>query len=195
MDPMYPLMTIMVSALVGSVSGVFANMLTLKHKLQAQNEYAILMKIWGKAYWLKSRANSLRPTMDTGNPNAPEEKQKRLAAFDKAKGEFDEEMYLNKPFYPDDIYRALKQLGNNAVHEAIEYHFKTASPNDHKYWTDSEASAKKINDFVDQLCDAIRGRIHVTYRFRQGIAYIVKWLVWPLSIIKRPFRRIERAAQ
>jgi hypothetical protein len=166
-----------------------------KHQLQAQNEYAILMKIWDKAYWLKSRANSLRPKHDTGNPNAPEEKQKRLDAFDKAKGEFDEEMYLNKPFYPDGIYQCLRELGNNAVFESIDFHHQTASPNNHKYWADSDASADKINRLVDQLCDAIRCRIHFAYRIRQGIAGIVKRLYLLPSILRRPFRRIESARQ
>lgn len=172
-----PLTTILVSAAVGSVFGVIANAFTLKHRLQAENEYTILMKIWNRAYWLKSRANSLRPKHDSGNPNA--EKQKRLDAFDKAKREFDEEMYLNKPFYPDDIYRCLRGLGNNAAFEAIDYHHGTATAEDQQYWAESDASAEKINRLVDQLCDAIRCRIHgrIVYRGRQTAGWL--WSLLP----------------
>lgn len=190
---MSPLATILVSAIVGSVFTLIVNLFAQKHQLQAQNEYAILMKIWNKAYWLKSRANSLRPKHDTGNPNSPEEKKRRLDAFDRAKVEFDEEMYLNKPFYPDEIHRCLRELGNNAAFEAIDFHHQTASPDDQKYWDDAEASAKKINGLVEELCDTIRCRIHFAYRIRQGIAAIRKRLDWTLSLIKRPFRRIKSA--
>jgi hypothetical protein len=192
---MQPLTTIILSAVVGSVCGVIANVLTLKHQLQAQNEYTILMKIWDKAYWLKSRANSLRPKHDTGSPNAAEEKQRRLAAFDTAKAEFDEEVYLNKPFYPKDIYCCLLELGNSAVYEAIDYYHQNASPDNHKYWADSDASAEKINRLTDQLCEAIRDRIHVAYRFRKRTHAVAKWIDWLLSLIKRLFARREPVHQ
>jgi hypothetical protein len=192
---MSPLTTIIASALVGSVCGIIANLIAQKHQLQAQNEYAILMKIWDKAYRLKSRANSLRPKLDTGSPNAPQEKEKRLAAFDTAKDEFDQEMYLNKPFYPDSIYLCLKELGNNAVFEAIDFHHRTASPDNQKYWADSDASTATINRLVDQLCEAIRRRIHFAYRIRQRVNAVAKWFSMLPSIVLRPFKGIEPARQ
>jgi hypothetical protein len=190
---MSPLTTIIVSAVVGYIAGIF----TLKHRLQAENEYTILMKIWNKAYWLKSRANLLRPKRDSGNPNSPEVKQKRLEAFDNAKREFDEEMYLNKPFYPDDIYQRLKELGNSAAFEAIDFHYQTASPDNKVYWDASDASAEKINDLVDQLCDSIRCQIHgrIMYRFWQFVALNGKSLDWLLSLATRPFKRLKTAAE
>jgi hypothetical protein len=191
---MSPLTTIIVSAVVGYIAGIF----TLKHRLQAENEYTILMKIWNKAYWLKSRANNLRPKNgDTGNPNAPDEKQKRLDAFDEAKDEFDKEMYLNKPFYPDGIYLCLRELGKKAVFEAIDYHHGAASPDNTEYWIASDASAAKINDLVDQLCDSIRCQIHgrIMYRFWQFVALNGKSLDWLLSLATRPFKRLKTAAE
>ena len=54
-----PLSTILVSAFVGEVVAIFTNRIALKHQIQAENKYAILMKIWNRAYWLRSRPRPL----------------------------------------------------------------------------------------------------------------------------------------
>lgn len=152
--------TIILSALVASLTTLFVEKSKLKNRLRLENEYKILMELWAKAYLLKSRANNLRPMHDQHNPDESGEqrKQRRLELFTTAMDDFMNEMYLNKPFYPQRIYDLLNKLRVEAHMEAWGYNEEF--PDTTKYFESAKENTKKINDIVDQLCGVIRRLIH-----------------------------------
>jgi len=158
------ILTIILSALVASVTALFVDKIKLKNRLRLENEYQILMKIWEKVYKVKSKSNSLRPKH--GIPaNSDEKKQERLNYFAKSMDEFKQEMYLNKPFYPQEIHALLDNLRVETHMEAFSFNH-TSPENSRKYWDDAARNTKKINELVDQICNAIRDHIHGHVRLK-----------------------------
>jgi len=190
MDDIGPLTTIIISAFVGAISGIICNVFTLKYRLRAENEYTFLREIWTKAYWLKSKTNRLRPVFDSANSNNAEVKKTRLEEFDAARADYEQVMYLHKPFYPDAIHKLLSELRNAANSEAINYYHEIVTSDDEKYWADAKASAEKIDGLVDEPCDAARCRIHVSamYRIWQRTK---KWIERAVSLFKWPIKALR----
>jgi hypothetical protein len=167
MDPIVTtVLTILLSAFVGSLTALFVERTKVRFRLRTEHEYQILMKLWEKAYLVKSRANSLRPLADTIDPNeSPEDrKARRLQALEDSMIEFEKEIYLNKPFYPEKIHEMLRQLRIEANMEGIEYAETSPYPRDYhylaKYWDNAIENSKKIDALTNQLCDAIRRHVH-----------------------------------
>lgn len=154
---------VVLSPLIGALSALITARIVeqtkLRHRLIVENEYLILARIWKKAYWLKSRAGNLRPVLDHVDPNETEKvrRERRLDLFLKALNRFEEEMFLNKPFYPQEIYPILKDLRSTAINEGLDY--AHASPDAKGYWDESEENTTKINEIVEQLCDLMRSRL------------------------------------
>ncbi|MEX2169240.1 MAG: hypothetical protein WD851_08010 [Pirellulales bacterium] len=160
------MLTVIISAFVGSVTTLFVEKTKLKYRLQVENEYKILMRIWEKAYWLKSRANNLRPLQDRCDlTELPTDRHKRrLGQLENAMNEFEQEMYLNKPFYPQEIHDLLKELKTLADMEGFGYAETSPNRGDHnyrsEYWEEAKKNAANIDGVVDRICNAIQHRIH-----------------------------------
>jgi hypothetical protein len=104
--------------------------------------------------------------LDSVNPDesAADRKNRRLELLEKSMNEFEQEVYLNKPFYPETIHELLLQLRVEAHMEGIQFAQTSPYPRDpnylENYWNNADENCKKINALTDKLCDAIRHNLH-----------------------------------
>lgn len=131
-----------------------------RHDLRLETEYEVLRDLWKKAYWVKSRANVLGQSHES-NPDFDKEevRTKRLTDFEEALEGCSETIFLNKPFYPDDIFAIAKQLADEATLKVQDFAESRSrgpiAPSD-GFWSRHREFESKINDLVEQLCSAIR---------------------------------------
>ena len=131
-------------------------------KLQIEKEFACLEEIWKALVALKTSALSLRPPLDAYDPSESVEKrrERRLKAFSDAWSAFGTLVETNKPFYPSQVYKKLRDLSSVAHGEAIEYHLEDKRAGGSAAYLDAATNNQAaIASGVDDVCDAIRLRV------------------------------------
>jgi hypothetical protein len=134
------------------------------HQMRYQNEFQLLKALSEKIIDLRNSALSLRPVIDSFDPNEPEDerKKRRLDRYFEAGRALYQLSEAQKPFYPEEIYEAVSKLDKTVWKEVVGYkHGSEKSPSfDHKkYWEQAADNAKEITSIVDEVMGLIRKRI------------------------------------
>lgn len=133
------------------------------HEMAFDKEFEILSEVWGRLVDLRNATQSLRPVLDSFDPNEPEEerRRKRLQKFAECYNAFVNTVQKNQPFYPKEIYESLFEIMMIASVEAGEYSFHDPDrrPLDHQYWEEALNNQGRIIKMVDDVCEQIRERI------------------------------------
>lgn len=128
-----------------------------------EQEFNILHELTEKLVSVRDTARSLRPVMDSYDPNEPEEQRKsrRLTTYSDAARDLYKIAEIRQPFYPEEIYKLVKELEKVAWSEAIRY--RHHDPDDPKrfdtYWKEAEENSEKIAALSQGAIDAIRRRV------------------------------------
>lgn len=138
------------------------------HQTRYQNEFVILQDLSEKLVDLRDSALSLRPTVDSFDPNEPEEerKGKRLRRYHEAAMAFYKLYETRKPFYPDEIYDGVRALDKIVWKEVVQYKHGSGKGYDRDYWDKSVANAQEISQMTDKVMDLIRDRIQYWEDFK-----------------------------
>jgi hypothetical protein len=139
---------------------------SLTHRLNLnsfryQREFDILQELTERLVAVRDSARGLRPNVDYDGPNElGEEKKKRLEAFSKAAYSLRSTTENKQPFYPEEIYRLIKDIENVTWSEAIQYHYHDPDkPKPDTYWKQAHENSGRIGDLSQQAIDAIRRRV------------------------------------
>lgn len=129
------------------------------HRVQFETEFTAYREIWKKLVEVKKAVLSLRPVWDSIDPNEDEEsrKRRRLEAFDCAFNPFFQTIDENRPFYPQEVWKELKELATLMHHEAIGYQHNTSAKVE--YWKEAMENSSKIMAKIDVVENAIRHRL------------------------------------
>ena len=129
-------------------------------KTQFDKEFTIYQEIWVLLVDLRSKTLSLRPVMDSVDPNESEDErtQRRLKDFGESFNGFRDSIENNKPFYGHVVYEALNEVFGFCYEESIDYQYKDPGWSK-EYWEKSRESNKIIVDTIDTCCEKIRERI------------------------------------
>ena len=129
------------------------------HRIQFEKEFQIYEEIWSKLLELRNKTLSLRPVMDTYNPNETEEdrKKRRLDDFSEAVNEFTKIFHTQQPFYPQEIFDYLAEIRTITFKEAIGYKNKNIDRDD--YWEEVERNHDRILENIETVLKLIRQRI------------------------------------
>ncbi|MGO2511784.1 hypothetical protein [Marinomonas polaris] len=129
-------------------------------KTQFDKEFTIYQEIWVLLVDLRSKTLTLRPVMDSVDPNESEDDriQRRLKDFGESFNAFRNGIENNKPFYAHAVYEALNNVFGLCYEECVDYQYK--SPGWSKeYWEKSRENNKNIIKAIEQCCEKIRERI------------------------------------
>jgi hypothetical protein len=126
-----------------------------------QNEYHILTSLSEKIVELRDSVLALRPEFEYVDLNESEEERKRR----KLRRYFDagRELYLlfetKKPFFPDQIYKSVKEIDQVAWMEVVQFKNRNETMQiDLCYWEKSREHAEEIKTRAEQIMDLIRLR-------------------------------------
>ncbi len=140
------------------------------HQTRYQNEFQILKDLSEKVIEVRNSALSLRPVIDSINPNETEEerKRKRLERYFDAGRALYQLSETRKPFYPEEIYAGIAKLDKTVWKEVVEYKHgseKNQSFDHKKYWEKAAENSKEIATIVDEVMGLIRKRIQYWEKF------------------------------
>ncbi len=133
------------------------------HQFRYQNEFKILMDLSEKLVALRDATTLLRPIVDSYASQEPEteRKQRRLSEWRTATINFYKKYEAQMPFYPEEIYQAIRELELLTRKEAIEYDLgpEKNKGHDKAYWDSAETNALKISALADKAIQLIRARV------------------------------------
>lgn len=132
------------------------------HTVQFKKEFEIYEELWAKLVELRISTQSLRPILDAYDRNESEEdrKKRRINDFIEKFNDFSIVVEKNRPFYPEDTYKIIKEIAQVARREQIEYRFMKGEIGDYEK---AESNIKIILDKSDEVCESIRRRIDSVY--------------------------------
>lgn len=128
-----------------------------------EQEFTILQELTEKLVAVRDTARSLRPVMDSYDPKESEEERKtrRLNIYSESARDLYKVAEIRQPFYPEEIYKLIKELEKVSWSEAIRY--RHHDPDDPKrfdtYWKEAEENSEKIAGLSQGTIDAIRRRV------------------------------------
>ena len=120
------------------------------------------MELSEKIIPLSGAARSLRPVIDSYDRNETEDerKKRRLMEYSEAAREFFVFFQTRQPFYPEEIFKTLNELGQKAHKEAIQYaHADEKDRHDKRYWDNAVKSSNEIFDLTQKVMGQIRDRV------------------------------------
>ncbi|SFF34486.1 hypothetical protein SAMN05216563_12513 [Phytobacter palmae] len=131
-------------------------------KSQFDKEFSSYSSIWGAAFELKECVMELRPMLDFTDENESFEKRKerRLLKFKEAFNAFVIHSESNKPFLPLEVYERIELFRVECRKESILYHYGDPDRPVEEYWNVAEKNRKIISELFDEICEAIRQRLH-----------------------------------
>jgi len=131
------------------------------HQTRYQNEFTILQDLSEKLVELRDAALCLRPTIDSYDPNEPEEERKRnrLKRYHEAAMKFYKLYETRRPFYPDDIYTGVKKLDRIVWTEVVQYKHGSGKNYDQDYWEKASTNAEEISKATDKVLNSIHKRV------------------------------------
>jgi len=144
------------------------------HQTRYQNEFNILMDLSEKLIELRDSSLGLRPVADYVDPNEAEEekKKRRLNRYHDAAIALYRVYETRQPFYPDEIYKGIRELDKVVWKEVVQYKNRTDSEGkgfDPKYWDKAEANSEQISKAANNVITLIRDRAKSweTFEFKQ----------------------------
>jgi hypothetical protein len=133
-----------------------------RHGFRYEREFEILGELSACLVDLRDAILALRPVFDFRDPKKTEddikaERLERLYATEIALYECHEK---KRPFYPDDIYVAIRQISKTARLESAGYQFKRSGGKEHlAYWDEAEKNQKTMLDQTEAAMQKIRERV------------------------------------
>lgn len=162
---MSPTNTVLLAAIVALISNVIIEAVkqtwrqqNKRFELRVEIEYKILRELWNKAYWLKSRANQILE-VSTEGADDPESIRRRLSAFELAKDECRNAIFLHKPFYPSTVFEVARKLETECADKALD--FQNAASSSQIFpasdiWDRHREFNRRIDQLTEDLGQAIR---------------------------------------
>ena len=128
-------------------------------KTQFDMELSNYRSIWASLVDLRAATLSIRPVMDSYDPNEPkEERQKRRQTkAHEAFVDVQEQVEKSKPFYAPEVYEKALYVLELCRSEAVYANY-TERPS-HEYWDEAMGNQDKILAAIDDTCAAVRSRI------------------------------------
>ena len=131
------------------------------HRLQFETEFQAYKEIWNKLIDLRQITYDLRDIHEIGKSDElmdREWKNRRIKKLMMTQGDCLVTFERHKPFYPDEIYKAIKEVTTTSIIEQIDYE------HDDMPYEAMEKRNKNIDKLLsnmDDVCEAIRKRIGV----------------------------------
>ena len=153
---------------IESIKSQYASRLHIS-QVRYEKEVEILFDLSEKLVEVRDAALALRPVVDYSDPNETEEerKKKRLTCLFEAMRDLYRVTEARRPFYPEEIYRTIKEFDHASWSEAVGYRHGRMNI-DQKYWEKAEKNAGAISSLAEKAIGAIRDRIRVWERLDQG---------------------------
>ncbi len=135
------------------------------HGFRYEKEYEILSGLTGCLVDVRDSILSLRPLLDYVDPSKTEEqiKSERLGRYVKAQQALYAVRERKKPFYPDEIYLAVREVEKTAVKESVGYQYKNPRSFEGQglmgYWSEVEKNQSQIVEASEKAIDKIRARV------------------------------------
>lgn len=128
-----------------------------------EKEYEVLSLLTDSLVDLRDRSLMLRPVAEFRDPQKSEDdiKHERLALLYEAGRKVYLESERKRPFFPAEIYDAIKETLKISNRESMEYRFEHPfdEGNFIKYWDNAEKNQKAITQSVETAIDLIRKRV------------------------------------
>ncbi|UUA72102.1 hypothetical protein [Cellvibrio sp. QJXJ] len=133
------------------------------HGFRYEKEYDVLSELSALLVDVRDASLSLRPAMDFIDPNKSKEeiKRERLGRFYEAL----RALYLvrekKRPFYPKNIYEAIRTIEKESRSESIQYQYKDPMDNKNyiEYWEQAEKNQETITKLAETAMSNIRDRV------------------------------------
>jgi len=131
-------------------------------RIRYEREMKVFEDVWPRLHTLRTAVLSLRPVMDTVLAVGETEdgrKEERGTAFFEAYRELALAVEENRPFYPEEVWKELRELLQLTWVEAVDYRLSDQKRDWEKYWDKALENAKAIQEQVEKICEAIRDRL------------------------------------
>jgi len=133
------------------------------HGFRYEKEYQVLSELSALLVDVRDASLNLRPMMDFVDPNKSDEeiKKERLDRFFKALQELYFVREKKRPFYPENIYKAIQIIEKESRSESRQYQFRDATDNEKyiNYWEQAERNQEKIIHLTETAMSDIRDRV------------------------------------
>lgn len=128
-------------------------------KLQFEHEYAIYKQAWECLYALRQATLRMRPIMDYVDPKEPKEDRmlSRMNAFVEPFNAYRDLIEKSKPFYAEEVYKALLSVRDECHSERIDYEYTERS--NREYYSEARKNHAAILTSIEAACQAIRNRV------------------------------------
>lgn len=134
------------------------------HGYRYEKEYQVLSELTACLVEVRDTLLGLRPLLDYVDQKKSKEevKQERLGRYYEAQRNLYQIREKKKPFYPDDIYQAVREVEKAGIRESIKYRYH--SPDSYegdwmKYWEEAEKNQDQIAEAAEQAVEKIRARV------------------------------------
>ena len=128
--------------------------------LQIEREQKIYRDIWGTLVDFRKAVSELRPVIELGVSEEPEEERKtrRLVNLRTIAQCFLDLANRERPFYAEEVYQKFQKLSDLIRTESIDYEMGT--PKDgREYWETRRNNLTAIEREIDEILEAIRTRL------------------------------------
>ncbi len=147
--------------LEGTKADLSAQISNSSHRYE--KEFEIMSEITEKLVTLRDKACLLRPALDYVDTSKTEDeiKRERLIEFHNAGRELYLAREYRRPFYPEDIYLAIKEVEDIAHLESVQYKWSDPYPENKPldYWDKAQQNQNAIVAKADSALKLIRDRV------------------------------------
>jgi hypothetical protein len=128
------------------------------HRVSFEREFEILSEMWAAVVDLRGATLAMRPIVGFDDPNKSEEevKKERLERFNESYDKCFSLIEKKRPFYPEEIYKALTGIMQIAIDEVRQSQLFGYKP---EYYKLAMQNAQAIINGIEDVCKAIRKRI------------------------------------
>lgn len=134
----------------------------LVHRLQFETEFESYRKIWKGLTSLQKKLQFLRPIVDNDVPKGREYEEvvkERIPGVVEAANNLLSTIEENKPFYPSPVNERLIKVTKAINSEILFAAHPGEGADKYSYWLSRENRFQKINDAIQEACQAIRERV------------------------------------
>jgi hypothetical protein len=128
------------------------------HRLRYETELRTYKEIWTAAYEVFNAASALRPYSPLRSSEAEQQRDHdSIKAFLLAAMNYDALVWKHRPFYPNEVYMQLTELGGLFGGELRRTYQQDVTP---EVMTEAVLNRVSIIDAINDTCEAIRKRLH-----------------------------------
>lgn len=134
------------------------------HGFRYEKEYEVLSELTALLVDVRDASISLRPVMDFRDPSKSDDeiKRERLQRFYEARRSLYFSREKKRPFYPEEIYRAILAVEKTANTESIKYQHGNPFEGEKfmDYWDEAEKNQNQITSSAEAAMEKIRERVN-----------------------------------